>query len=128
MIDTIAVCLLLFLYVWADIGKVSNFTKTSTGLTEKFKKYLWLDIPQVGKLALAMVIILNVIAPLIIILSLYRITWRRVAQYALIWLIFFTGLATYLYHVNKDTKDWTGAVKNLSIIGGLLLLYTHLTP
>jgi uncharacterized membrane protein YphA (DoxX/SURF4 family) len=110
--------LILLLFFVSGIEKIFTFNKTVTG----FMKQTSFPI-SVCYLAILIAILIEVISPLIIWYESY--TGKQVySYYALISLILFTILATIIYHRN----DISGIIKNISIIGGLLLLIKFSYP
>jgi uncharacterized membrane protein YphA (DoxX/SURF4 family) len=77
------------------------------------------------KVAIICVIILEICAPILI---LYSATYGKYNYYsyiASILLICFTVLATLLYHFPTQPNQYYFFMKNISIIGGLILLSNH---
>ena len=110
--------LILLLFFVAGIEKFFTFNETVTG----FIKQTSFPI-SVCYIAILIAILIEVISPLIIWYESY--TGKRLySYYALISLILFTILATIIYHRN----DISGIIKNISVIGGLLLLMKFSYP
>ena len=134
---TIPPILLTAMFFLSGFNKINKFTKT----VENFKSKINLNINEnIYKLIIAFVVILEILAPIIIVyyyitinkdlvslptLSIYGKV-RQGAIYAIYGLIIFTILASILYHplyINdyyKSIPFWA----NVSLIGGLLLLLT----
>lgn len=113
--------LLVSMFLLSGINKIYTFNDVVNGLKQKMQY----DFSEnLYKVAIGIVIILEIIAPLIIIY--YSITGKRrdEAYYSVIALIIFTILATLMYHFpdlynyKKSIPFWA----NISLIGGLLLL------
>jgi uncharacterized membrane protein YphA (DoxX/SURF4 family) len=120
---TIPPILLTTMFFLSGFNKINKFTKTVENLQSKMN----ININEnIYKLIITFVIILEILAPLIIVY--YYVTGKDLVQqgtmYAIYGLIIFTILATILYHplyVNdyfKSIPFWA----NMSLIGGLLLL------
>jgi uncharacterized membrane protein YphA (DoxX/SURF4 family) len=110
--------LILLLFFVAGIEKIFTFNTTVTG----FMKQTSFPI-TICYIAIVIAILIEVIAPLIIWYENY--TGKQLySYYALINLIHFTILATIIYHRN----DISGIIKNISIIGALLLLIKFSYP
>ena len=120
---TIPPILLTAMFFLSGFNKINKFTKTVENLQSKMN----ININEnIYKLIITFVIILEILAPLIIVY--YYVTGKDLVQqgtmYAIYGLIIFTILATILYHplyVNdyyKSIPFWA----NMSLIGGLLLL------
>jgi hypothetical protein len=69
-----------------------------------------------------MVIVLLLVGPGVIMYSFYDRTFSEYAKYACYALAGFTLLATLLYHMPVDSNQKNHMLKNISIIGGFLLL------
>lgn len=111
--NTIVISILVLgLFFMSGFSKIFSFDSTvkgfmgSTGLSS-----------QIAKIAIVIAIFIEIVAPLIVWSEKYH-NMNVYSEYALISLIVFTILATIIYH----KKDIPGTLKNISVIGGLLLL------
>lgn len=113
-LKTLSAILLTLLYFQSVFHK--DLISTPKGLQERFIKAL----PMIFyKMIIVCVIILEFIAPLIIIYSTINERYKDYGKYATLALIIFTIMATVLYH-----KPFSGSFySHLSIIGGLIALY-----
>lgn len=112
-LETLSAFLLTLLYFQASFSK--NLTSTPKGLQQKFIKKLPLFF---YKIVIFLVIVLEFLAPLLIVYSTINEEYKVYGLYSLYALIVFTILATILYH-----KPMSGSFySHLSIIGGLLAL------
>lgn len=70
-----------------------------------------------------MVILLEIVAPVIVVYSIATKRYKKWAYYSVIALIVFTILATLLYHFPdfSNYKRSLGFWANMSLLGGLLL-------
>lgn len=122
---TVIVTLLLLMFILSGIQKMLSFTKT----VESVQNKLNMSIPYwIYQIAVIIVIIIEIIAPAIVIY--YSITnkMRYYAYIATLAIIIFTIVVTFVYHppdfsnYYKSLPFWA----NVSLTGGLLLLVKHL--
>lgn len=117
----ISTVLISLIYVKAGFNKINNFTSTVKGLKEMFPVK---TLPnKFYELAILLVIIIEIVAPLILILSNFVPVLFNAARIAIYSLIIFTILATLLYHSNEGLMKLIFD-KNLAIIGGLMAMAT----
>lgn len=117
----ISTILISLIYVKAGFNKINNFTRTVKGLKVMFPIK---TLPnKFYELAILLVIIIEIIAPLILILSNFVPVLFNAARIAIYSLIIFTILATLLYH-SKEGLMKLIFDKNLAIIGGLMAMST----
>jgi uncharacterized membrane protein YphA (DoxX/SURF4 family) len=109
---------LLSMFLVSGIDKIFSFQETVDSLTQK--------IPfsnLVNASVLVLVILLEIIAPLLVIYYFITGNYKKYAYYSVIILCIFTILATILYHPPKFLyKKSLGFWANMTLIGGLLLL------
>lgn len=118
LLNILGVFLLLFIYFLAGLNKISSVSNISKGLKSK----LYFLPLLLCKIAIICVIILEICAPILI---LYSATYGKYNDYsyiAIILLICFTVLSTLLYHFPTQPNQYYFFMKNISIIGGLILL------
>lgn len=113
--------LLVLMFLLSGINKIYTFGDTVNSLKQKVQ-YNFSD--ELYKLAILIVIALEIIAPIIVIY--YSITGKRrtEAYYSVIGLIAFTIIATIIYHF-PDFSNYKKSIPfwaNISLLGGLLLL------
>ena len=117
----ISTILISLIYVKAGFSKINNFTSTVKGLKEMFPLK---SLPnKFYELAILLVIIIEIVAPLILILSNFVPILFNAARIAIYSLIIFTILVTLLYHSNEGLMKLIFD-KNLAIIGGLMAMAT----
>lgn len=117
----ISTILISLIYIKAGFNKINNFTSTVKGLKEMFPVK---TLPnKFYELAIILVIITEIVAPLILILSNFVPVLLSVTRVAIYSLIIFTILATLLYH-SKEGLMKLIFDKNLAIIGGLMAMST----
>lgn len=124
MKNLIAAILLLFIFVVAGVGKISNFTSTSIGMKNMTNLKFLPDI--FFKLAIFMAILIEIVAPLIIVGNVFNLTSNKLAKYSIISLIVFTIFATLIYHFPTNPGQKNPFMKNVAIIGGLVAYYALL--
>jgi hypothetical protein len=117
--------LILLMYFLAGISKAVNFSSTVKGFHEMF------FLPNLPKLfydlAIFGVVLLEILAPIIIMFSLYTNTYTEYAYYSSIGLAIFTVLATLIYHFPTKEGQYYAFMKNLTATGSLMLLSTQFT-
>jgi uncharacterized membrane protein YphA (DoxX/SURF4 family) len=103
----IASILLLSIFFISGIEKIFSFSSTVKGFVGKT------GVPiNIAILAIFIAICIECFAPLLVWLK------TKYSNYAVMSLIVFTILATIIYHRN----DKRGALRNASLVGGLILL------
>lgn len=113
--------LLLLVFLISGYEKLFSITDTASGLQNKLN---WQFLPSdLYILAIIIVVIIELVCPSIILYSLQYNTYKQEAFYSCLGLIGFTILATLVYHNPVSSqKEYYNFLKNISIIGGLLLL------
>ncbi len=113
--------LITLLFFLSGIDKIYTFSKTTMDFADKINISLLLS-----KLIISGVILLEIIAPIIIISYTFTGLFNLLALFkiAVISLIVFTIMATAMYHNPfKSKKNYYEFITHLSIIGGLFALY-----
>lgn len=120
MLVTISVLLLLLIFFLSGINKIMNFKNTVNG----FKKVFFLKkMPDfIYNIIIGLVVLLEILAPLVIVYNLQTNNLHKMSYYSVLSLIMFTIMATLLYHYPTKKGQYYTFLKNLSITGGLLLL------
>ena len=115
------VMLITLMFFLSGIEKIYTFSKTTMDFSNK------INIPLIlSKLVISGVILLEIIAPIIIIGYTFTGLYNLLPLFktALMSLIVFTIVATSIYHNPfKSSKNYYEFITHLSIIGGLLALY-----
>ena len=115
----IASLLILLLFITSGYEKIFNINGTSESLKSKVN----LDLPFfLYTLAIIIVIVLELVGSSLILYSSYTNNNKLYAYYSVLGLIGFTILASLLFHLSPFEKQKINLIKNISIIGGLLLL------
>lgn len=111
--------LINLLFFFSGFHKITDFKQVTKGFMDKT------HLPLIfSKLIIISVILLEIIAPFIISLSALTNSIKKIyTQIAILSLIGFTILATFLYHFPPYGGNYYSFMSNLSTIGGLMLLY-----
>ena len=111
MHPSIPAILITFMYFVSGISKIFNFASVSAGFAAKVPVGSLL-----ANLVIALVIILEIFAPVAIVLrtKLSRLASRLLAV--------FTVLATLLYHMPPTGDNYYHVLSNITAVGALLLL------
>mgnify|MGYP001184249894 FL=1 len=114
--------MILLMYFIAGVNKFLHFNATVNG----FKKMFFMKkLPSLFyQLAIALVVVLEIVAPVIILYSIQTGTMSKMACFSSIGLAIFTVLATLIYHFPPKGSNYYAFMKNLTATGGLLLLST----
>ena len=113
---------ILLMYFLAGINKANNFLSTVKGFQHMF---FFKKLPEYFYyLTILGVILLEILAPIVILFSLYTNTYNEYAYYSSIGLAFFTVLATLIYHFPSSKSQYHAFMKNLTATGSLMLLST----
>ena len=122
MLISIYVFMILLMYFLAGINKARNFSQTVSGFQNMFflKK-----LPKIFyNLAILLVIVLEIVAPIIIMYSLQTNLYTDLAYASSLSLAIFTILATLIYHFPPVGGEYYAFMKNLTATGALFLLTT----
>jgi uncharacterized membrane protein YphA (DoxX/SURF4 family) len=125
--NSVSSILITAMFFLSGFHKLINFDKTVNNFKGKISYAL--NINQnineyIYKSIIGLVVLLEILAPIIIVYYYTTKKYRKFSNYAVYGLIIFTILATLLYHplnINdyyKSIPFWA----NISLIGGLLLL------
>ena len=117
--------LILLMYFLAGVKEAMNFSSTVKGFQsmfflQKMPRFFY-DVTIIG------VVLLEIIAPIIIMFSLYTNTYHDYAYYSSLGLAIFTVLANLIYHFPTNKGQYSAFMKNLTAIGSLMLLSTMFT-
>lgn len=119
--DIFIVVLLVIMFFISGINKLFNFNGVVMGLRGKLNY----NIPDyIYNLIIVIVILLEIIAPVVVVYSIATKKYRGWAYYSVIALVIFTILASLLYHF-PDFSNYKRSLafwSNMSLLGGLLLL------
>lgn len=116
--------MLLLLYFLAGLKKIKYFTMTATNLKTKMS-YLK-QLPMVFfKFLIFCAISIELAGPLMIVFGQLYSSFQIYSQISIIALIVFTAIASLIYHFPTIKREQTNFLKNLGLIGGLLVLYNN---
>ena len=109
-------CFICNFRIWKIVGY--------KGTVNSFKSVFWMkNLPAIFyQFTILMVIVLLLVGPGVIMYSFYDHSYSLYAKYACYALAGFTALATLLYHMPVDSNQKNHMLKNISIIGGFLIL------
>ena len=111
------------MFFMSGISKLKGFSGTCKGL---MSKHIFKSLPKIfSKLAIIIVILLEIVAPIIIVMGVYNNNLKELAAYSSLGLFAFTFLATLLYHYPPKGIEFYFFLKNITIMGGLLSLYLN---
>jgi len=111
------------MFFMSGISKLKGFSGTCKGL---MSKPIFKSLPKIfSKLAIIIVILLEIVAPIIIVMGVYNNNLKDLAAYSSLGLFAFTFLATLLYHYPPKGIEFYFFLKNITIMGGLLSLYLN---
>ena len=114
--------LILLMYFLSGINKAMNFSATVKGFHNMF---FLKNMPTIFyDFAILGVVLLEILAPIVIMFSLYTNTYTDYAYYSSISLAIFTILATLIYHFPTKGGQYYAFMKNLTATGALMLLST----
>ena len=119
-IKSIGALLLNAIFVISAYGKIIGFK----GTVNSFKSVFWMkDLPHLFyQFTIFIVIVLLLAGPGVIMYSFYDKSYSEYAKYACYALAGFTLLAGLLYHMPVDSNQKNHLLKNISIVGGFLIL------
>lgn len=122
MLINVYAFMILLMYFLAGVNKARNFSQTVSG----FKNMFFLKkLPNVFyNLAIFLVIVLEILAPIVIMYSLHTNLYSDLAYYSSVGLAIFTVLATLIYHFPPVGGEYYAFMKNLTATGSLMLLST----
>ena len=116
--------MILLMYFLAGINKVFNFNSTVLGLKSKLLRN---KLPLIiYKCIIFLVIVLEICAPILILISIQTNNYNLEAYYSCVALGLFTILATILYHFPPYGANYYAFMKNLTATGALFLLSNYI--
>ncbi len=126
MLQTVVLAGLVLMYFLAGLNKIRSFNNVAKGFTKKLK--FLVNLPMIlSQFVIAVVIILEVVAPICVVLGSYNKKYRRCAIISAYALAAFTVLATLLYHFPTDEDQQMKFLSNLTSICGLMLVGMYLS-
>jgi uncharacterized membrane protein YphA (DoxX/SURF4 family) len=119
MLKNISIIFILILFLISGFNKLLNFNSTVKLLKLKFP----IKLPFVFyQIAIIGVILLLTFGSMFLIYSSITDKFKKISCYVIICFILFTVTATMLFHPPTDKTQQIQFMKNISIIGALLLL------
>jgi uncharacterized membrane protein YphA (DoxX/SURF4 family) len=124
--DTIIVSLMLSMFFLSGIQKIFAFDRTVESIGSKIGNIV--NLKMVHQLLIIAVILIEVIAPVLVVSYFATRQNKTAAYYGVISLILFTIIVTAIYHppnfssYMKSVPFWS----NVSCLGGLLLLAKYI--
>jgi uncharacterized membrane protein YphA (DoxX/SURF4 family) len=117
LIKLIAVILISILFIYSGITKIFNFNDTTLGFHQKVNLLAY----NTSQALIIIAIIILLIAPVLMVIGVSEESklLLRIGSWLLIG---FTVLATIIYHPITDSSQRYNLLKNLSIIGGLIMV------
>ena len=116
---TIISIIITFMYFISGIDKFLNFNKVVTGFEKRLPINLFFKFHE---LAILIALLIELIAPLVIVYAIYAEKYYTSGIIACISLIIFTILATLIYHFPPFGNTYYPFISNITATGGLLLL------
>ncbi len=121
MLLTIAAVLLTAIFFLAGINKINGFNNSVNGLINK----LPIKSLQLTKLIVFIIMLLELIAPPVIVYATIDKRFRKPAYHLSLALILFTVLATLLYQMPPTGSKYMPFMLHMTTVGGLILLALH---
>jgi len=112
--------ILTLMYFLSGIKKIISYDKVVKDLEKKI-----VNSSIISKMIIGIVIILEIICPILIVTGTIMNTneyYKRIGRISTYILIWFTMLATYLYHFPPVKRHYYPFMSNVTAIGGLLLM------
>jgi uncharacterized membrane protein YphA (DoxX/SURF4 family) len=123
LIKLIAVILIGILFLYSGITKIFDFNDTTLGFHQKVNSGIFSNILayNASQAFIIIAILILLIAPVLMIVGISEDskTLLRIGSWLL---IVFTIVATIIYHPITDSSQRYNLLKNLSIIGGLVMV------
>ena len=114
--------LLLIMYFLSGINKVQEYEGTIDSFKSKAKFLDKLNFDYIYDILIVIIIALELVVPIIVLYNIFINNYDYYMFYAVIFLVFFTMLATYVYHYPPKGSKYYAFMGNVTAIGGLLLL------
>lgn len=125
------VLMIVLMYFLSGINKLNNFTETVDKFKSKLDSLLKLDTARlpimVYQIIIAGVILLEIVAPIVIVVAVQQNKYKSSARYCSIGLAIFTIVATLMYHFPPTGGTYYAFMKNLTATGALLLISKYVT-
>jgi uncharacterized membrane protein YphA (DoxX/SURF4 family) len=123
LIKLIGIILISILFIYSGITKIFDFNNTTLGFHEKVNSGIFSNILayNASQALIIIAIVILLIAPVLMVIGISEESniILRIGSWLL---ISFTVLATIIYHPITDSSQLYNLLKNLSIIGGLVMV------
>ena len=117
---SIIAIIITFMFFVSGIDKLLHFNKVVSGFEKRFPTQMF---PYFHELAILIALILEIVAPIVIVYSIYNKKYYTSAIVATIALIVFTIIATLIYHFPPFGNTYYPFISNITTLGGLFLLW-----
>lgn len=117
LIKLIGIILICILFVFSGITKIFNFNDTTLGFHQKVNILTY----NTSQVLIIIAILILLIAPMLMIIGVSEES-KLLLRIGSWMLIGFTVMATIIYHPITDASERYNLLKNLSIIGGLVMV------
>lgn len=128
--DTILIYfVVLFMYIISGIDKIFNFNKAVGGFRKRLISKLSIsrNLPSIFfKLSIVIAIVIELLGSLVILYSSYKENYTHLDILATYSLLFFTVLATLIYHFPPFGTTYYPFISNVTSCGALLLIIKHI--
>ena len=123
LIKLISIILISILFLYSGLTKIFNFNDTTLGFHQKINSGIFSNILayNASQALIIIAILVLLIAPVLMILGISEEN-KSLLKIGSWLLIGFTVLATLIYHPITDESQRYNMLKNLSIIGGLIMV------
>lgn len=118
-----AVILIGVLFIYSGITKIFNFNDTTLGFHQKVNTGIFSNLLayNASQAIIIIAILILVIAPILMVIGIVEDS-KILLKIGTWLLIGFTILATLIYHPITDSSERYNMLKNLAIIGGLVMV------
>ena len=122
----LGIFLLLLLYLLSGYQKIINFNKSVKHLKTKFDEKFGTDFNiNFYKFLMILTIILLTFGSILMLYLSYKNIKIEIIKILCLFFIIFTLLATYVVHWPAVGKEYYQFLKNLSMVGGFIILYNY---
>lgn len=114
---------ILLIYILAGFKKIFSFQDNVTSLKTR---NIFRQLPYIfSSFGIFGTILIEIVAPLIILFSLFYFSsiTKSLVNISITSIIVFTLLASFLYHPPTNPNERINFLKNIGLIGGLILMY-----
>lgn len=117
MENTIVSIVIILMYFLSGIDKMMHFTKVYNGFVART------HVPVLmAKIAISIAILIEIICPILIVLSTKYFKFQKYGIYSCYALLLFTIIATAIYHFPPVKFQWYPFISNVTSCGALYAL------